>query len=71
MESNVNMLQGSSKRYFNDLVAHQKDVGSYVNNSEAYDTVINNTGTNLEILLQILQQNHHIQLTLLKQEIME
>ena len=46
MESNVNMLQGNSKRYFNDLVAHQKDVGSYVNNSEAFDTVINNTGTN-------------------------
>ena len=46
MESNVNMLQGNSQKYFNDLVTHQKDIGSYVNNSEAFDTVVNNTGTN-------------------------
>ena len=46
MESNVNMLQGNSQKYFNDLVTHQKEMGSYVNNSEAFDTVVNNTGTN-------------------------
>ena len=46
MESNVNMLQGNSQKYFNDLVTHQKEMGSYVNNSEALDTVVNNTGTN-------------------------
>jgi hypothetical protein len=46
MESNVNLLQGDSKKYFNDLVTHQKDMGSYVNNSQAFDTVVNNNGTN-------------------------
>ena len=46
MEKNVSMLQGNSQKYFNDLVTHQKDVGSYINNSEAFDTVVNNSGTN-------------------------
>jgi len=46
MEKNVSMLQGNSQKYFNDLVTHQKNVGSYVNNSQAFDTVVNNSGTN-------------------------
>ena len=33
-------------QYFNDLVTHQKNVGSYVNNSQAFDTVVNSSGTN-------------------------
>ena len=45
MKDNVNLLQGDSQRYFNDLVAHQKSVGSYVNDSQAFDSVINNSGT--------------------------
>jgi len=45
MKDNVNLLQGDSQRYFNDLVAHQKNVGSYVNDSQAFDSVINNSGT--------------------------
>jgi len=45
MKDNVNLLQGDSQRYFNDLVTHQKSVGSYVNDSQAFDSVINNSGT--------------------------
>ena len=45
MKDNVNLLQGNSKTYFDDLIMHQKDKGIYINDAEAFDTVINSKGT--------------------------
>ena len=45
MKDNVNLLQGNSKTYFDDLIMHHKDKGIYINDAEAFDTVINSKGT--------------------------
>ena len=45
MKDNVNLLQGNSRKYFDDLIMHQKDKGIYINDAEAFDTVINSKGT--------------------------
>jgi hypothetical protein len=45
MEPQLKMLDKNSLRYFNDHVSFQQGNGSYVNHSQAYDSVINNKGT--------------------------
>ena len=50
MESQVNGLQGNTKRYFNDLVAHQKSKGIHVNTQETLNSVLNNKGTTKSFL---------------------
>ena len=41
LKDQINMLDGTAKRVFNDHVAHQKAMGSYINNEAAYDSVMN------------------------------
>ena len=45
MEPQLKMLDKNSLRYLNDHVSFQQGNGSYVNHSQAYDSVINNKAT--------------------------
>ena len=45
IQPRVDMLDPTSLRNYNDHIAFQRDAGSLVNNSEALDTVVNNSAT--------------------------
>ena len=41
LKEQVSMLDGTAQRVFNDHIAHQKAMGSYINHEAAYDSVMN------------------------------
>jgi hypothetical protein len=41
LKEQVSMLDGTAQRVFSDHIAHQKAMGSYINNEAAYDSVMN------------------------------
>jgi len=48
MEPQINALEGNTKRYFNDLVAHQKSKGIHVDTQETYNSILKNKGTSYQ-----------------------
>tara|TARA_R110002020_G_scaffold9245_1_gene36548 strand:+ start:1105 stop:2391 length:1287 start_codon:yes stop_codon:yes gene_type:complete len=44
LKDQVNMLDGTAQRVFNDHVAHQKFMGSYINNTDALNSTMNSKG---------------------------
>jgi len=44
LKDQVNMLDGTAKRVFNDHIAHQQSIGSYINHEAALDATYNSGG---------------------------